>query len=177
MTGVFFCLGATACLIRLLLLAMIKPLALLYPGRDNRVVGCGAREGQAGSSMRNNNNANNSYSLFGSTSSTTTSPLTRSPPPQQQQQLPGCARPVPPSPRGHTQQQHYGPPVSYADAVSHSSTSNVDVASSSTVAGGSSKGVQGSSVLRSPTSGGSGGVGVVGGSSPSGRGVRFADEA
>jgi hypothetical protein len=173
-TGVFFCFGVMAWLLRVLLLTMMKSMTWLNPtpatGRAGFMPGGhGASSGAVSSS--------GTWSLFSSSSSSSGGGQLRESPQQQQQQqqLPGCARVVSVSP---TQMQGppdsssgrgsvaYGPALTYADAVSHGAL--VGCVGVARHGGGVSPG-KGSS-LKSPTRGGQSG------NSTSGR-VRFDDNA
>lgn len=160
MTGVFFCFGAIAWLIRVLLLAMMRPLTWLNVSRTSSSYGANwVGTGRSSSQQQQ-------YSLFSSSPGSTAA--------TQRQQLPGCARVVPASPgrqspgdgRRSNVARVYGTPVTYADAVtSHGGQAEVtEVLVGEGVAAG---------VLKSPRRGGQ--AGGNGSGSATGR-VRFADD-
>lgn len=158
----FFCFGAIAWLIRVLLLAMVKPLALLNLRRTSSSYGANwVGTGRSSSQQQQ-------YSPFRTNSPSSTAAT-------QRQQLPGCARVVPHSPgrqspgdgRVSNVVRVYGTPVTYADAVTHGEY--VDATQ-----GFVGEGVAAGGVLKSPRRGG-GQAGGNGSGSATGR-VRFADD-
>jgi hypothetical protein len=181
-TGVFFCFGAMAWLIRALLLALVKSLTWIYPpanpqgGQGVGQTSHGAVQGVSAAAA-----GSSSYSLFGSSSSSSSNGCRNGSP--LLQQLPGCARAVPPSPpRQHGNvpsadavMRVYGTPLSYAAAATHgvvSSSSNRNGLNGNGNGAGVDEGFGGRALgVKSP---GKGGQGQGGGSTP-GR-VRFADE-
>lgn len=169
-TGVFFCFGAMAWLIRALLLALVKTLTWIKPSPTPQQEG--RRTDQRGGRGASRTAAGSSFSLFSNSSSNGNSSASGSQQPQQL--LPDCARAVPPSPRQQLGAPDgivrvYGPPVSYADAVAHraqGAVSNGDGA-------GVEQSPRRSAGSKSPAK--AGGQGGSSSSSTPGR-VRFADD-
>lgn len=173
-TGVFFCYGVMAWLIRALLLAMVTPLSWLNPRNS------------ASHGAKNNGEGGRRRSSLVSSSSSSGGGRQAAARQQQQQLLPGCARAVPLSPNRRPAGQNpgdygsnvtsvtrvYGTPVTYADAVTHG-VQDTYVSDDDAVGVSEGNGGDVAGVLKSPRRGGQGGSG----SSSGGGRVRFADQA